>query len=139
MGTGVKGVSMKKLLILFAFLTVCGFSQKSQAQCSSLGCGLGAGYFFDAAAYTYVWDNAPNYLKAAFGIDMAFSAIYSSINLLEEGKALENRINSQRNALENYNSVKRYYTEGIPPFATRGPDGRPRSPKITWSDVESIR
>lgn len=100
---------------------------------------MGSNYYFDLASSTYFLQYASSSEKAAYGIDLAFGAIFSSLKLLNEGRQLENYINAKRNSIENYKSVKRYYTEGIPPFASRGPDGRPRSPKITWSDVESIR
>jgi len=128
---------MKKLLILFGFLVVLGVAPKVQAQCGSFGC-MSTGYFFNAAAYTYIWNNASTSQKAAYSVDMAFSALFSSLAFIEQGKRQENYINNRRYNLENYKSVKRYYTEGIPPFASRGPNGRPRSPKITWADVQSI-
>lgn len=128
---------MKKLLILLAFFTVFGFAAKSQAQCGSFGCGS-VGYYYNLANFTYFWNNAPGYLKTAYAVDMGFQALFSSISMIEHGRAVERHINTRRNNLENYKSVKRYYTEGIPPFADRGPDGRPRSPKITWADVQSI-
>jgi hypothetical protein len=128
---------MRKILILLGFTLCFGLAQKVNAQCNYYSCAS-PGYYWDLAAYTYFWDNASNSMKAAYSIDMGFNAIFTTISMLEDGKRLENQINAGRNALENYNSVKRYYTEGIPPFATQGPDGKPRSPKITWSDVESI-
>jgi hypothetical protein len=129
---------MRKSLILLAFLFGLGLAPKAHAQCVSYGC-YGSDYYYDLAAYTYFWNNASNSQKAAFAIDQSFGALFSTIAMLEDGKRMENYINSQRNALENYKSVQRYYTEGIPPFATHAPDGKPRSPKITWSDVENIR
>jgi len=130
---------MKKILILLSFLGISWLSPQVMAQCSSLGCGANPYYFYDLAAYQYFLQNATTATKIAVGIDMGFSALFSSIQLVQQGRALENQINIRRTRLENYKTVKRYYTEGIPPFASRGPDGRPRSPKITWGDVESIR
>jgi hypothetical protein len=129
---------MRNLLILFGFLVCLGIAPQVKAQCTSYGCSS-SGYYYDLAAYTYFWDNASDSMKAAYAIDQSFSAIFSTIAMIEDGRRMEKNINYQRNALENYNSVVRYYTEGIPPFATHSPSGRPRSPKITWSDVEGIR
>jgi hypothetical protein len=129
---------MRNLLIIFGLFSCLLFSPQVKAQCVSYGCSS-SGYYWDLAAFTYFWDNASNSMKAAYSIDQAFSAIFSTISMIEDGKRMENQINAQRNSLENYKSVVRYYNEGIPPFAPQGPDGRPRSPKITWSDVESIR
>jgi len=128
---------MKKLLILFVFSLCLLFGSELRAQCVSYGC-FNSNYYYNLGAYTYFWNNASNSMKAAYAIDQSFGALFSSLNLIAEGRALENHINARRNNLENYNSIKRYYTEGIPPFATHGPDGRPRSPEITWSDVQSI-
>jgi hypothetical protein len=76
---------------------------------------------------------------AAFAVSEFFGAIQEGWTMLEQGKQIENEINTRRNNLENYKSVQRYYNEGIPPFAPVAPNGKPRSPKITWQDVESIR
>ncbi len=130
---------MKKTLILLGFLSLAlpGMRQ-SWAQCSSMGCGTTPGYYWDLGAYTYFLQNATTATKAAYGIDMGFNALFSSLNMINQGKAMEQEINARRNNLENQKLVERYHTEGIPPFAAQGPDGKPRSPKITWQDVQSI-
>lgn len=121
------------LLILFVFLSSLGISGQALAQC--YGCGYGY-YNPYMGIYPSSWTSTQ---KATFGIYNFFDALNQGINLVEQGAAMEREIMVRRSNLENYNSVKRYYTEGIPPFASVAPDGKPRSPKITWQDVQSIR
>lgn len=129
---------MKKILII---LTVLGFLAlgrgQAQAQCLSYGC-YGNSYLYGLAAYTYFDNNASTSLKVAAGIDQGFSALFSSLALIEQGKALDAHIHERRTRLENAKMIRNLYTEGIPPFATVTPTGQERSPKITWDDVESI-
>lgn len=129
---------MKKLLIFLGFFGLLLAASPARSQCFSYGCNNNPYYYYDLASYTYFLQNAPSYLKIAVGIDAGFAAIQHGIYLADESKAMNQYMMARRNELENYKSVKRYYTEGIPPFATIAPNGKPRSPKITWSDVESI-
>jgi hypothetical protein len=134
-----KAVFVKKLLILLTFFGFLCSGTSAVAQCYSsyYGCA-GSGYYFGLASYTYFWNYADKYQKAAYATDMFFGTLQSSIAMVEESRAMENYILQRRDNLENYKSVQRYYNEGIPPFANRAPDGKPRSPKITWDDVQSI-
>jgi len=121
---------VKKYLILLAFFVAFGLASQAKAQC--YGCNIyGGGY------YPYPWGF--NYSTAAFAVDQGFAALQQTWTALEQTKALENEIKVRRNNLENYKSVQAYYTTGIPAFAPVSPEGKPRSPKITWQDVESIR
>ena len=95
------------------------------------------GYGYGYGGYPYPW--GWNYSTAAFAVDQGFATLQSTWTAVEQTQALENQIQIRRNNLENYKSVQRYYTEGIPAFAPVAPDGKPRNPKITWQDVESIR
>ncbi|MDL1873054.1 hypothetical protein FBR05_12780 [Deltaproteobacteria bacterium PRO3] len=116
---------MKKLLILFGFLLGLGLAGEARAQYY--------GYFY-GGYYPWGW----NYSTAAFAVDQGFATLQQTWTAIEQTQALENHIQVRRNNLENYKSVKNYYTTGIPPFAPVSPEGKPRSPKITWQDVESI-
>lgn len=118
---------MKKLLILLTFLLGLGLVTELRAQC--YGCSIyGGGY------YPWGW----NYSTAAFAVDQGFATLQNTWTAIEQTQALENHIQVRRNNLENYKSVQAYYTTGIPAFAPVSPEGKPRSPKITWQDVESI-
>lgn len=129
---------MKKILIIsMSFLFLALGARAVKAQCVSFSC-YGDGYLFGLGAYTYFDNNASTSLKVAVGIDQGFAALFSSLALIEQGNAIEAQIHQRRTRLENYKTVKRLYTEGIPPFATVSPTGQARSPKITWEDVESI-
>ncbi|MFO1463520.1 MAG: hypothetical protein U1F66_07055 [bacterium] len=123
---------MKKILILLAFFGVLGIGGMARAQC--YGCnvyGYGAGLYYP---YPWGW----NYSTAAFAVDQAFATIQSTWTAWEQTQALENHIMVRRNNLENYKSIKEMTTVGVPAFAPVSPEGKPRSPKITWQDVESI-
>lgn len=122
---------VKKLLILLAFFGIMGLGGELKAQYYG---GYYGGY---GAYYPYPW--GWNYSTAAFAVDQTFATIQSTWTAVEQTNALENEIKIRRNNLENYKSVQRYYNEGIPAFAPIAPDGKPRNPKITWQDVESIR
>ena len=95
------------------------------------------GYGYGGSYYPYPW--GWNYSTAAFAVDQGFAALQNTWTAVEQTNALEKQIQIRRNNLENYKSVQRYYQEGIPAFAPVAPDGKPRNPKITWQDVESIR
>jgi len=133
---------MRKILILLAFL--CFFvSSQARAQCYGYYCGSSytSNYGFSGFNYGYGYYNPylPKSYQAAYGIYQFFGALNEGITLLEQSHAQEEEIAARRSALENYKSVKNYYTVGIPPFANIAPDGKPRSSKITFQDVESIR
>ncbi|MCE9624534.1 MAG: hypothetical protein K8R69_03630 [Deltaproteobacteria bacterium] len=119
---------MKKYLILLSFFAVFGLASQAKAQC--YGCNIyGGGY--------YPWGF--NYSTAAFAVDQGFATLQATWTAIEQTQALEKQIEIRRNNLENFKSVQAYYTTGIPAFAPVSPEGKPRSPKITWQDVESIR
>lgn len=124
---------MRKFLILLGFIGLFSFSSGAQAQYYGA-----SGYYNDLANYTYFWNYASSSQKAMFGIDQFFGALNSTVNYHRRNKAAEQAINNGRNQLENYQSLKRYVTEGPLPFASHGPDGKPRSPKISWDDVQNI-
>ncbi len=117
-------------LLLFSFML---WSSSTQAQYYG-----GTGYYNDIANYSYFWNYATNAQKAMFGIDQFFGALNYSVDYHRRTRAAEKAINAGRNQLENYQSLKRYVTEGTPPFASHGPDGKLRSEKINWEDVHSI-
>lgn len=121
---GMEVAFVKKLLILFSFLLVSAAASQARAQYY----GFYGGY--------YPWGF--NYSTAAFAVDQGFATLQQTWTAIEQTQALENHIQVRRNNLENYKSVKAYYTTGIPPFAPVSPEGKPRSPKITWQDVQSI-
>lgn len=120
-----------KLLILVGIFTSAGISFKAHAQYYGYGSVTSV-----VGLNPYYW---PKSYVAAYGINQVFQAVQEGWTLLEQGKAVENEINARRSNLENYKSVQRFYNEGIPAFAPIAPNGKPRSPKITWQDVESIR
>jgi len=122
---------VKKILILLAFFCMAAFAGKASAQC--YGCNVygGAGYY----PYPWGW----NYSTAAFAVDQAFATVQSTWTAWEETSAIEKNIEVRRSNLENYKSIKEMTTVGVPAFAPVSPEGKPRSPKITWQDVESIR
>jgi len=127
---------LSKLFIFLLFLASFGWGAKAQAQNYGFG-GYYGNYVNSVVGLSPVFYTG--YQQAAWGVNQFFGAVQDSWTLYEQGKAQENEINIRRSNLENYKSVQRYYNEGIPAFAPVGPDGKPRSPKITWKDVESIR
>ena len=127
---------ISKLLLIFIFLLSLGMAAPARAQYYG-GYGYNYGYVNSIVGLNpYYW---PKSYVAAYGVNQFFQAVQEGWTLLEQGKAVETEINVRRNNLENYKSVQRYYNEGIPPFAHTAPNGKPRSPKITFQDVESIR
>ncbi len=126
---------LNKLLILLTFIVALGASGEALAQC--YGCGNYGGFY---NPYMGIFPSyATSTQKATWGIYNFFDAVNQGLDMMEQSAAMERNIMVRRSNLENYNSVKRYYTEGIPPFAAIAPDGKPRSPKITWQVVQSIR
>jgi hypothetical protein len=125
---------MKKLLILLVFLFGCGLSRQSLAQCYGCNVYSGAGYY----GYGYYPYYASLDTKIAYGIDSFFYALQDVTNAVAENRAIEADTLARRNQLENNKTIQNYYTNGIPAFAPVAPDGKPRSPKITWRDVEDI-
>ncbi|HCU25549.1 MAG TPA: hypothetical protein DF383_11090 [Deltaproteobacteria bacterium] len=121
---------MNKLLILFIFLSSFGLASTVRANCYS-NCFYGVGYYGSSLAW--------NESTGIWAVNQAVGVIQDVWTAVEQGKALEAELQARRNNLENYKSVQRYYTEGIPAFSPVSPEGKPRSPKITWKDVESIR
>lgn len=128
---------MKKLLILLAFFMTIGAASELKAQYYGGYYGGGYGGYYGGYGYPYPW--GWNYSTAAFAVDQFFGTVQQTWTAVEQTNALENQILIRRNNLENYKSIQRYHTEGIPAFSPVAPDGRPRNPKITWQDVESIR
>ncbi|MCP5468193.1 MAG: hypothetical protein H7A32_02875 [Deltaproteobacteria bacterium] len=124
---------MRKFFISFIFIAAASLASPSQAQYYG-----GTSYYNDMANYTYFWNYATDAQKAIFGIDQFFGALNYSVGYHRQTKAAEQAINQGRNQLENYKSLKRYVTEGPVPFASHAPDGRPRSEKIRWEDIQSI-
>ena len=133
---------ISKLLILLGLLTSLGLAGQAQAYCYYSNCYNSGGYYGGYSYVNSVVGLNPNYWPksyvAAYGVNQFFQAVQEGWTMLEQGKAIETEINVRRNNLENYKSVQRYYNEGIPPFAHTAPNGKPRSPKITFQDVESI-
>lgn len=127
---------LSKLFIFLGILIAFGFATEAKAQNYGFGSYYG-NYASSVVGLSPVYYTG--YQQAAWGVNQFFGAVQESWTLLEQGKRVENEINIRRNNLENYKSVQRYYNEGIPAFAPIAPDGKPRSPKITWKDVESIR
>ena len=124
------------LLILFAFFFIGLAASGARAQ-SCAGCTYyGDMYYPSMGIYPQYWSTSD---QITYGINNAFATIQSVTSSLQYDRQVEANINSRRNALETQNSLNRLATEGIPPFASISPEGRPRSPKITWQDVESIR
>lgn len=77
--------------------------------------------------------------QVAYGINNFFGALNDGLNMMEQNRAIEQNMAIRRNNLETYRSLRRLQEEGPLPFAPVAPDGKPRSPQITWDDVQSIR
>ncbi len=128
---------MKKTLILLSFLVTCLFAFSAKAQ--SIAYPVYNGYGFNPyySYYPYYYGSRSD--KIAAGVYEFFWTLQDSLAFVNSARAAEAAIAQGYSNLENSKSVKRYYTEGIPPFSPITPDGRPRPPQITWQDVESIR
>ncbi len=127
---------MKKLLFILSFLIfiLLSFQKTAQAQFNSFFPSYGYG------TYGYYYPYYGSALdKAYYGTYQFFDTVNEVWSTVENSRATEAQIQNRRNNLENYKTLQRAQTEGIPPFADVGPDGKQRSPKITWQDVESIR
>jgi hypothetical protein len=126
---------VKKLIIITLFLISPVFSPaRAEAQYYHpyFGNGFGSyGYY-----YPYYGSAADKALYATYQFFGTTNEVWSTV---QNNRALEGQIQHRQNNLENYKTLQRAQTGGIPPFAEVGPNGRPRSPKITWQDVESIR
>jgi len=132
-------VFVNKLLILISFLSVFLFGSEARSQCY-YNCYYGGGYAGASLSYPFYGAGLGwNATTGVWAVNQAINVIQDTWTMIERDRAIEAELQARRNNLENYKSVQRYYTEGIPAFAPVAPNGKPRSPKITWQDVESIR
>ena len=127
-------INMKKILIYFSFLAVfCLFgSIKVEAQVYSYY-GYSTPYY-----HTNIFKHMTKTDMAIYSINSFFGALDSALYNLEQIKAYERYVQTKSNQIEDMKSLQRYYTEGIPAFSPVTPEGKPRSPKINWQDVDRI-
>lgn len=118
---------MRKLLVIVGFFSI--FSLSSQAF------AYGYGFY----SYPYYFSSMTQAEKINFGVANFFDTAVTVWDTLERNKINNKAIEARQEQIDQYKSIQRYQTQGIPAFSPVAPDGNPRPPSITWQDVQDIR